>query len=83
MGLLLHGVPDSPPLAGTWLQHQQVAEVNIGRHDLQTAPAGSINDGLVLRGRDERKRQGGNAVTDFRGFAGRQWRAGNTLLQVA
>lgn len=50
VGLLLHGVPDSPPLTGAGLQHQQVAEVNVGGHDLQTASAGSIDDGLVLRG---------------------------------
>lgn len=76
VGLLVHGVPDSPPLTGTWLQHQQVAEVNVGRHDLQTAPAGSIDDGLVLQGRDESSecQQGRNAVTDFRGFVDRQSR---------
>lgn len=51
VGLLLHGVSDSPFLTGTGLQHQQVAKVNIGWHDLQTAPAGSINDGFILRRR--------------------------------
>lgn len=72
MGLLLHGVPDSPPLTGAGLQHQQVAEVNVSGHDLQTASAGSIDDGLVLWGGDERKRQ--SVVTDFRRFVDKQQR---------
>lgn len=76
MRLLLHGVPDSPPLTGAGLQHQQVAEVNVSGHDLQTASAGSIDDGLVLRGGDERKRQsvGVKDVTDFRGIVDKQQR---------
>ena len=49
--LLLHGVLDGPPLPRAGLQDQQVAEVNISRHHLQTAPRGSIYDGLVLQGR--------------------------------
>lgn len=50
LGLLLHGVPDSPPLTRAGLQHQQVAEVDVGWHHLQAASAGSADDGLVLRG---------------------------------
>lgn len=53
--LLLHGVLDGPLLAGAGLQDQQVAEVNVGRHHLQTAAGGSVYDGLVLHdGRRER-----------------------------
>lgn len=84
MGLLLHGVPDSPPLTGTRLQHQQVAEVNIGRHNLQTAPAGSINNGLVLQGRDEKKRQSVDKAEMLSHISVGLWTGikKNTLLQV-
>lgn len=49
--LLLHGVLDGPPLPRAGLQDQQVAEVNVSRHHLQTASRGSIYDRFVLQGR--------------------------------
>lgn len=49
--LLLHSVPDGPPLPGAGLQDQQVAEVNVSRHHLQTASRGSIYDRFILLSR--------------------------------
>lgn len=46
---LLHSVLDGPPLPRAGLQDQQVAEVNISRHHLQTASSSPIYDRFVLR----------------------------------
>ena len=51
--LLSHGVLDDPSLSGAGLEDQQVAKVNICRHDFQTAPCGSVYDGLVLKDNDK------------------------------
>lgn len=45
---MLHGVLDGPSLAGARLQDQQVAEVHVGRHNLQATPGGSVLDPVVL-----------------------------------
>lgn len=52
--LLHHGVLNGPLLPRAGLQDQQVAEVNVGRHHFQAASGGSVDEGLVLKGKWEK-----------------------------
>lgn len=60
--LLPHGVLDGPPLPGAGLQDQQVAEVNVSGHHLETASRGSIDDRFILQGR---RRDSGRVLSGF------------------